>query len=180
MMENNNKEMMNVNDLINDIKSNITQKSSSNRDEIRIMTALLNDTSFFVSNYSNSGITQHCPAKEFKNMISNIVSATTNISKAEANNLVEDYECKKSDAETMISLSKDFFNTTLQTGRKINLGGTEKSNISIAIKEYPTVVKEYPVKNVDDKGNISYTKSQKTIPAHQGLTVSSSCPTWLK
>lgn len=176
---NNNNEELTVNDLINDIKSNIKQASASNRDEVRVMRAMLNDTSFMVSTYSNTGVEQHCPAQNFRNMLSNIVSSTTNISKAEATNLVENYECKKSDAETMISISKDFINTTLRTGRKIALGGTEKSNISLQLKEVPTTTKSYPTKVVHDNGDIEYIKSQKTVLGHETLKISAPCPSWV-
>ena len=116
---------------------------------------------------------------EYREMLSNVVSATTKITKAEASTLVAGYEAKKSDAETMVALSKDFINGALRTGRKVNLGATEKSNISIQLKEIPESEKKFPMKTgVNDDGTPRYEKAQTIIPAHEGLKVSSPCPTW--
>lgn len=175
------KETMGVQELITNIKENLSQKSASTRDEVRVMKAMLNDRDFKVSTYSNNGITQHCPAEDYRSMLSNVVSSTTKISKSEADNLVNNYEAKKSDAETMVSLSKDFFNSSLRTGRKINLGGTEKSNISIQLKEIDETVKRYPKKvGVNADGTTQYEKAETKIPAHEGLKVTSPCPSWVE
>lgn len=171
-----NEEIMNVQELISDIKNNLSQKSSSNRDEVRVIRAMLNDRNFKVTTYSNNGTSEHCPAEDYRAMLSGVIASTTKISKAEADNLANSYEAKKSDAETMVQLSKDFINCSLRTGRKINLGGTEKSNISIQLKEIEEGVKRYPKKNADG----TYTKAETRIPAHEGLKVTSPCPTWVK
>lgn len=174
------KEITGVQELITNIKENLSQKSASNRDEVRVMKAMLNDRDFKVSTYSNSGVTQHCPAEDFRGMLSGVVASATKISKSEADNLVENYEVKKSDAETMVSISKDFFNSALRTGRKINLGGTEKSNISIQLKEVEETIKRYPKKvGVNADGTAQYEKAETKIPAHEGLKVTSPCPTWV-
>ena len=179
-MANEEKEITGVQDLIKNIKDNLTQKSASSRDEVKVMKAMLNDRDFKVSTYSNSGVTQHCPAEDYRNMLSGVVSATTKISKSEADSLVSDYEAKKSDAETMIELSKDFVNSSLRTGRKINLGGTENSNISIQLKEIDEVTKKYPKKvGTNPDGTIKYEKAETTIAAHEGLKVTSPCPDWV-
>lgn len=168
-------EIMKTADLIKNIKENLSQASASNKDEVAVMRAMLNDKDFKVTTFTNSGTSEHCPAQEYRSMLSNVVSATAKISKAEAENLVDSYEAKKSDAETMIALSKDFTNTYLRTGRKINLGGTEKSNISIQLKDVPESVKRYP-KKVDG----GYVKAETKVPAHEGLTVSAPCPDWAR
>lgn len=174
------KEIKGVQDLITNIKDNLSQKSASNRDETRVMKAMLNDRDFKVSTYSNNGVTQHCPAEDFRGMLSGVVSATTKISKSEADSLVSDYEAKKSDAETMVAISKDFVNMSLRTGRKINLGGTEKSNISIQLKEIDEATKRYPKKvGVNADGTAQYEKAETTIAAHEGLKVTSPCPSWI-
>ena len=48
------KETMGVQELITNIKENLSQKSASSRDEVRVMKAMLNDRDFKVSTYSNS------------------------------------------------------------------------------------------------------------------------------
>lgn len=166
-----------VNDLIADIKANLKQKSASKRDEVLVMRAMLNDKTFEVKDYATEET--HCPAQDFRTMMSNVVSASTKMGKSEAEALVNDYEVKKSDAETMVQLSKDFFNTSLRTGRKINLGANENSNISIQLKEIPASVKKFPIKvGMDDNGNPIYDKKESVIPAHEGLKVTAPCPSW--
>lgn len=177
---NNNNESMGVNELIKDIKTHLTQKSSSTRDEVRVMRAMLNDRDFKYEEYSNGGVETRCPAEEFRGMLSNIVSSTTKIPKNEAKALADEYEVKKSDAETMVTLSKDFLNTALRTGRSISLGGTAKSNISIQLKDIETATKRYPKKvGVNSDGSIKYENAESVVPAHQGLKVKSPCPDWI-
>ena len=173
-MENNN---MNVQELIQDIKNNLKQKSASRRDEEAVMRAMLNDRSFIVKDYSTQET--HCPATEYRDMIAGIIASTTKMPKVEAQAVVENYEIKKSDASTMVTLSKDFFNSALRTGRKINFGATEKSDISIQLKEIPETQKKFPMKTgMNDDGTFRYEKNETTIPAHEGLKVSSPCPKW--
>lgn len=172
-------ETMNVQELIKDIRDNLKQKSASRRDEVTVMKAMLNDKDFIVTDYATKET--HCPAKDFREMTASIIASTTKISKAEAQDIADNYEIKKSDAETMINLSKDFINCALRTGRKINLGATEKSNISIQIKEIPESQKKFPMKTgVNEDGSPKYEKAETIIPAHESLKVSSPCPNWTK
>jgi hypothetical protein len=172
-MENN----TNVQELIQDIKDNLKQKSASRRDEEAVMRAMLNDRDFIVRDYSSHET--HCPASDYREMVAGIISSTTKMPKVEAAAIVNNYEVKKSDASTMVNLSKDFFNCALRTGRKINLGATEKSDISIQLKEIPETQKKFPMKTgVNEDGSARYEKNETTIPAHEGLKVSSPCPKW--
>lgn len=165
----------NVNQLLDEIKGNIKQKKASAKDEAVIMQAMLNDTSFEVQVYSNSGVTSHCPATVFKNAVSGIISDTTKISKAESTELMADYSVSKSTAESMCTVSKDFLNTALSTGRKVNLGGTEYSNISLTKSFVPETTKSYPSKTEDGASEMK----TKVIPAHEVLRCSSPCPKWV-
>ena len=172
-MENN----VNVMELIQDIKDNLKQKSASRRDEESVMRAMLNDRNFIVRDYATQET--HCPATEYRDMISGIIASTTKMPKVEAQSIADSYEVKKSDASTMVTLSKDFFSNALRTGRKINLGATEKSDISIQLKEIPETQKKFPMKTgVNEDGSPRYEKNETTIPAHEGLKVSSPCPKW--
>ena len=173
-MENNN---VSVQELINDIRENLKQKSASRRDEEAVMRAMLNDRNFVVKDWSSQET--HCPATEYREMVAGIIASTTKMPKVEACSIVDSYEVKKSDASTMVTLSKDFVNSTLRTGRKINLGATEKSDISIQLKEIPETQKKFPMKTgVNEDGSPRYEKNETTIPAHEGLKVSSPCPKW--
>ena len=47
--------MEKVTDLIKEINTNLTHASASNRDEVRVMRAFLNDTSYVVGVYGKEG-----------------------------------------------------------------------------------------------------------------------------
>ena len=104
--------MSTVLELVKEIKDNLSQVSSSNKDEVRVMQAMLNDKEYEVGVYPNSGLKEtYNPAKDFRGMVSNIIANTAKISKEEASALVDTYEVTKSDASTMVNVSKEFFNT---------------------------------------------------------------------
>lgn len=173
--------MTTVADLLKEIKENHTQVSSSSRDEVRVMQAMLNDTSYEVGIYSKDGqIDTYNPAKDFKTMQTNIVSSVTKISKNEATNLVAGYQATKTDATTMVNVSKEFFNTYLDSGRKLTLGGRKDSNYALSAKDVPSTEKTYQKRVVGEDGNITWVPGKKVIPAHKGLKARSSCPPWVK
>ena len=166
-----------VKDLVDNIKKGLKQKSASRRDEEAVMRAMLNDREFVVKDYSTQET--HCPAIEYREMLAGVISSTTKIPKAEAQAIANEYEAKRTDASTMVTLSKDFINGALRTGRKINLGATEMSDISIQLKEIPESQKKFPMKTgVNDDGTPRYEKMETIIPAHEGLKVNSPCPKW--
>lgn len=176
-METTKKENVQVTELIQGIKDNLKQKSASRRDEEAVMRAMLNDKSFVVTDYSTHE--SHCPANDIRDMIAGVVATTTKMPKVEASAVMDSYEFKKSDASTMVTVSKDFVNCALRTGRKVNLGATAKSDISIQLKEIPESQKKFPMKTgVNDDGTPRYEKAETIIPAHEGLKVSSPCPKW--
>ena len=165
--------------LIKDVQDNLTNASASHKDEVRIMQAFLNDTSYEVGVYDKTGkVGTVAPAKEFRSVISNAIVATTKISKEEADSLVAGYEAKKSDAESMLTVSKEFLNTYLQTNRKIGLGGREKSNVSLIKKE---TTRSYPKQvGVDAAGKPIYEKAEVKVSPYDSIKVSSPCPAWIK
>ena len=169
-----------VSDLLAEIQENHKQVSASQRDEVRVMQAMLNDTSYEIGVYNKSGkIGDYCPAKDFKSMQTSIVSSVTKISKDEAAKLVENYEATKADATSMVSISKEFINTYLSSGRKLPLGGREKSNFALSEKVVPRTEKTYQRRVLAD-GEVNWEPGKKTIPEHKGLKARSSCPSWVK
>ena len=82
----------------------------------------------------------------------------------------------------MVGLSKEFVNTYIETGRKLPLGGREKSNISIAKKVKKERVGNTPRKvGVNADGTDKYESTASApIPEHGSLKVYSSCPSWVK
>lgn len=170
-----------VTDLLNDIRSNHKQVSSSQKDEIRVMQSMLNDTSYEVGVYSKQGqVETYNPAKNFKAMQANIIASTTKIGKDEATKLADKYEVTKSDASAMVGISKEFVNTYLNTGRKLSFGGRETSNFSVSVKDVPKTTKTYQKKITDSAGNETWEPAQKVIPRHLALKARSSCPSWVK
>lgn len=173
--------MAKVVELLDEIKKNHKQVSSSQRDEVRVMQAMLNDTSYEVGVYSAQGqVDTYAPAKDFKKMQSNIVSSVTKISKEEAQSLVDKYDVTKADASTMVGISKEFFNTYLDSGRKLALGGRKDSNYALSAKDVPATEKTYQRRIVSANGDVVWEPGKKTIPAHKGLKARSSCPAWVK
>ena len=124
---------MEVKNLVKEIKDNLKQSSSSQKDEVRVMQAMLNDQSYEVGVYNKSGeVDTYNPAKDFRAMCTGIIASTTKITKNESAQLMENYEASKSDAATMVAISKEFVNTYLETGRKLPLGGREDHTYSLS------------------------------------------------
>ena len=174
--------MSTVLSLVKEIKDNLSQVSSSNKDEVRVMQAMLNDTEYEVGVYTNAGLKEtYNPAKDFRGMLSGIISNTTKISKDESAALVASYEVTKSDANSMVNVSKEFVNTYMGTGRKLPFGGREKSNIALSGKEVKETIKTYPKKvGVNEDGTGRYESGERRVPSHITAKVYGSCPDWVK
>lgn len=173
---------MKVTDLTKEIKDNLSQTSSSRKDEVKVMQAMLNDTSYEVGVYDASGLKEtYNPAKDFKTMASSIISSTTKISKDESEKLMSDYEVSKSEASSMVDISKEFVNTYLTTGRKLPFGGRETSSFALSQKHVEKSVKHPPKKvGVNEDGTDRYELGTKVIPEHDSVRVYASCPDWVK
>ena len=171
-----------VKDLVNEIKDNLDQVSSSRKDEVRVMQAMLSDPSYEVEIYTADGPTgTYNPTNDFRAMCSSIISNVAKIPANEASHLMENYDVRKAEASSMVSISKEFVNTYLQTGRKLPLGGREKSDVSLSIKKVNAGTRLYPVKvGVNDDGSDRYSKAPTTVPAHTSVRVHAPCPGWLK
>lgn len=171
-----------VKSLISEIKSNLTQQNSSRKDEVRVMQSMLSDDSYEVGIYGKDGQeSSYCPAADFKAMCASVMSRAAKITTAEATELMKDFVPNKTEAGIMVDLSKEFMNTYLQTTRKVHFGGREKLNVSMTLTDVPKSEKSFPRKiGVDDSGNNVYAKTPVTIPAHQTVKVTASCPDWLK
>ena len=171
-----------VKELLKEITSNLSQKSASRKDEVRIMQSMLSDTSYEVGVYGKDGLeSTFNPAKEFQGMCASIMSHTAKIPVAEANQLMDGYQVSKSEASSMINVSKEFVNTFIQTGRKLPLGPRESSDISLSLKKVEKSTRLYPEKiGVNDDGTDKYSKTSTTIPAHDSIRVHAPCPSWCK
>ena len=171
-----------VKGLVNEIKTGLSQTSSSHKDEVRVMKAMLNDPSYEVSVYSKEGVVDtYNPCKDFRAMCSSIVSSAAKVPQAEAANMMESYEVKKSEAASMLNIYKEFVNTFLHTGRKLPMGAREKSDVSLSLKMVAPSTRLYPQKvGVNDDGSARYSKSPTTVPEHEAIRVHAPCPSWVK
>ena len=176
-------EFQTVEELIKNIQENRTQTSANAKDEVRVAQAMLNDPSYKVDIYSKKGIQgQYCPYEDVRAMCSSVIKDTTKISQAEADGLIKDYQFDRAEAQSMVNFSKEFINTYIQTGRKLPLGGRERSNVQLAIKTKEAKIASFPAAtSVDSDGNKVYSTSQgKFVPEHDTIKVYSSCPAWLQ
>lgn len=172
-----------VMELVKEIDETRSQRSASAKDEVRVMRAMLNDSEFVVDVYGKGGVIgQYCPYDDARAMVANIIKGTTKINTKEAELLADNYEFTKQDANTFINISKEFVNTYVETGRKLPLGGRERSNISLSKKVKEERSNNFPKKvGVNDDGSDKYEScGEGIIPAHNSLRVHSSCPPWLK
>ena len=175
--------MSKTNELLKEIKTELKQKSSSQKDEVRVMQSMLNDKEYVVGVYGKDGKEgEYAPAEDYRKMISSVISSTTKISKEESALLADKYEVTKADASTMVDISKEFVNTYLLTGRKLPLGGREKSDCKLIIKENKDTQKKYPKKvGVDPETGKNVCQSAPVdIKAHNSIKVYGSCPSWVK
>ena len=130
--------MESVIELLKSISSENDTCTSSKKDEVRVMRAVMNDTTYSVGVYGNEGKKDEFnPSVTFREVCASVISGAAKIPANEANALIKDYEFKRSDAERMVEFSKEFVNTYLHTGRKLPLGGRASSNISLALKPVP-------------------------------------------
>jgi len=168
--------------LVKEIRDGLSQTSSSQKDEIRVMRTMLNDREYKVNVYGKEGVVgQYCPASDARTIAASIISSAAKIPAAEAAKLAESYEFSKNEATLMIDLSKEFVNTFLQTGRKFPLGGREKSNVSLAIKDVKEAIVGYPKKiGVNNDGTPRFGKGEVKVNAHQSVRVFAPCPPWVE
>ncbi len=166
--------MENAQEVINNIQQNLSQKSSSKKDEVLVMKAIMNDPEYTVDVYKNDGNQkEYRPGKELRKVISNAIAAITNMPPKEAAALVQNYEFSKSDAATIVGVSKEFINSYLQTGRKLSLGGRENSDVELLWKDIPEKTISVPVKDGDQR-------TTAIVPKHGGIKAISPCPKWIK
>lgn len=173
---------MQVSVLVKEIKDGLKQASSSSKDEVRVMRAMLNDRDYEVGVYGQEGkIGTYNPSADARSMIASVIASAAKVSKDEAQVLAEDHEFSNGEAASMVNVSKEFVNTYLGTGRKLNFGGRESSTLALLSRDIPQSVSRYPKKvgeNTDGTG--IYENAEKTVPAHINIKAISPCPVWVK
>lgn len=174
--------MSTVNKLVQGIRENLTQAGASQKDEIEVMRAMLNDKEYQVGVYGKEGLVDtFCPSDNAREVISSAMIGAAKMNSNEAKQLADEYEFTKKDASNMVSISKEFVNTYMNTGRKLPLGGRENSDVSLVLKEVPEGTRSYPKKVGEDAaGKPIFEKAEAKVPAHNTLKVQGTCPEWLK
>lgn len=168
--------------LLEEISGNLSQTSSSRKDELRVMQAMLSDPTYEVTVYNRDGAEyNYNPALDFRAMCASVISNAAKVPAAEAAQLMEGYTVRKGEAKAMVDISKEFVNTFMKTGRKLPLGAREKSDVSLSLKKVEATTRMYPQKvGVNDDGSDRYSKAPTTIPAHESVRVHAPCPSWVK
>lgn len=162
--------MESVKELVSSIKSNLSQASSSNKDEVAIMMAMMNDKTFKVDELGKDGqvVSTYCPAEVAQNLASNIIKGATKVSSAEADELAKNYEFGKKEAADMVTLSKEFTNVYLDTGRKMKFGNREGKNLVLSQKDKEASTCTYPKRvGYGDDGKPIYQSTTTTIGAYK-------------
>lgn len=156
--------------------------SASAKDEIKVMRTMLNDDSYSVDVYKGTGkVNEFNPCKAMRNMCSNILSSAAHIPMAEANTIMNKYTFKRSDASNMVDITKEFVNTYLHSGRKLNLGGREKSDVALVLKEIPAGDKSFPhCVGTDKNGNKKYEMATTFVNGYEIIKVFARAPEWVK
>lgn len=168
--------------LVQEIKDGLSQKSASQKDEVRVMQSMLNDREYVVGVYGASGKTgEYSPFADARSMVSSVIASTTKVSKDEAATLADNHQFSKNEAGSMVNLSKEFINTYGSTTRKLPLGGRETSNVILQGIHEEQGTTRYPKKvGVNDDGSDRYESTLKPVPAHDKIKSTSPCPPWVK
>lgn len=153
----------------------------SQRNEIIVMNSMMNDKNYNVGIYNTGGyVDSYFPGVSFRNMVYGIIKDVTQIPGHELTKLLNDYEFNDKQAKDMVNFSKEFLNTyILKTGRKLNLGGRENSNVLLN----PKIVKEkdisYPYKigQTQDGKGIFETRTVHR-EGYLSMSINKSRPKW--
>lgn len=174
--------METVEQLIKEIHGVITQTTGSRKDEIRVLKAMVNDKSYKVDLYDKTGkYGSFCPAEAMQDMATSIVSSAAKITHDEARSLINNYEFKKNEVEDLLDISKEFVHTYLHTGRKLNLGGREKSDISLSLKTIESGTRSFPkMVGYDNNGKPIYERGVTKVDGYESMKVYAPCPSWVK
>lgn len=159
-----------VKELVSSIKKELTQSSASNKDEVNVMMAMMNDSTFMVDELGKDGqvVSTYCPANVANELATAIIKGSTKVSAAEAAELAENYEFGKKEATAMVTLSKEFTNVYLDCGRKMKFGNREGKSLVLSQKDKPASTCTYPKRvGYSDTGKPMYQLATSEIAAHK-------------
>ena len=168
--------------LIKEIREGLSQKSSSQKDEIRVMQSMLNDKDYKVGIYNSAGkVGEYCPYEDARKMQASVLASAAGVSKDEAVSLAEAHQFSKAEAASFVGISKEFVNTYGQTTRKLPLGGRQYSNVTLQGEHQDASTTRYPKKvGIGADGKAIYESTLKPVAAHDKIKASAPCPIWVK
>lgn len=171
-----------VREVIREIQKTRSQSSASQKDEIKVAKAMMNDREFKVDVYGKAGVEeQYCPAESLRASLADQLHRIVKVPAEEAKVLANEFEYSKNDAATQVQFSKEFVNTYMDTGRKLPLGVREFSDVSLIQREIKEGERSYPCKvGVNEDGTDRYGKATTIVPAHKSIRVISTCPAHIK
>jgi len=134
--------------IIEEIKTSAKQISINKVDEVKVMKSMLNDKKYKIGIFDkNEGyIGDKCPAEEATNFIASVIQGATGLDGKDSRHLAENYEFTKKDAVFMVNNAKDFIETYMRTGRKMNIIQNGAGEASIYAKDIPAGTKNIPAK----------------------------------
>lgn len=159
-----------VKDLVSTIKKDLSQASASNKDEVSVMMAMMNDKTFKVDELGKDGqvVSTYCPAEVAEGLAANIIKGATKVSTAEAEELAKNYEFGKKEASAMVTISKEFTNVYLDTGRKIKFGNREGKSLVLSQKDKEATSCTFPKRvGYGDDGKPIYQLATTNIAAYK-------------
>lgn len=159
-----------VKEMVSTIKDGLKQSSASAKDEVNVMMAMINDKTFKVDEVLTDGSISntYCPAEVAQDLAANIIKNATKVSAAEAEELAGKHQFTKKEASSMVTISKEFVNTYLDTGRKLKFGNREGKSLVLSQKDKESSVCTFPKKvGIDADGTPRYQLAETTIPAYK-------------
>lgn len=164
-----------VEQLVYDIRKSTSQVAINKVDEVRVMTAMLNDKEFSLGVYDKTQgyIGQRSPHDEAVKFVKNVIQGSTGLDSKDSMHLAENYEFTKKDANFMLGNMRDFLTVYTSTGRKINVIQSADIDASLFTKEIKASEKLIP-----DKDNPGSTKKVPTS-GYTKLVSSSKCPRYI-
>lgn len=164
-------EQMTVKSVVSSIKKDLRQSSSSSKDEVTVMMAMMNDKSYKVDEIDSKNgevVSSYCPAEVAQDLAATIIKGATKVSAAEADELAKNHTFSRKEATAMVTMSKEFINTYLDCGRKIKFGNREGKSLVLSQKDKEASSCTFPKRTgYDDNGKPIYQLASTEIAAYK-------------
>lgn len=163
-----------VKEMVSTIKKELNQASASSKDEVNVMMAMMNDKTYMVDELGADGkvVSTYCPAEVAQDLAANIIKGATKVSNAEAEELAKNHQFTKKEATAMVTISKEFVNTYLDTGRKLKFGNREGKSMELTQKDKKASTCTFPKRvGYAEDGKAIYQLAETNIPAYKEVKV---------